>query len=100
MLHCHITVNGKRVNIPSFLVKAGDKISIREKSREIARVKDSVTGAEGRGALFRKIGRLLHDDASAVLVTELFNVFATKKDIDWEVQQGSGFLNFRRVNWR
>ena len=61
---------------------------------------DSVTGAEGRGALFRKIGRLLHDDASAVLVTELFNVFATKKDIDWEVQQGSGFLNFRRVNWR
>ncbi|MBK6531733.1 MAG: 30S ribosomal protein S4 [Deltaproteobacteria bacterium] len=48
VLHCHVTVNGKRVNIPSFLVKAGDKISIREKSREIARVKESVTGAERR----------------------------------------------------
>ena len=31
--HKHILVNGKCVNIPSYLVKAGDKIEIREKSR-------------------------------------------------------------------
>ena len=61
---------------------------------------DSTTGAEARGALFRKIGKALHDDASALLVTELFNVFAKKKDLTWEVQQGSGFLNFRKVAWR
>jgi peptide/nickel transport system substrate-binding protein len=61
---------------------------------------DSTSGAEARGALFKKIGRLLHDDAAALLVTELFNVFAKKKDIVWEVQQGSGFLNFRKVSWQ
>lgn len=32
--HGHIRVNGKKVNIPSFLVKAGDEVSVREKSRE------------------------------------------------------------------
>ena len=61
---------------------------------------DSTTGAEARGALFRKIGKALHDDAAALLVTELFNVFAKKKEINWEIQQGSGFLNFRKVSWQ
>lgn len=61
---------------------------------------DSTTGAEARGKVFQQIGRMLHDDASALLVTELFNVFAKKKDIVWEVQQGSGFLNFRKVSWQ
>lgn len=31
--HAHFTVNGKKVNIPSYLVKVGDVISVREKSR-------------------------------------------------------------------
>ncbi len=61
---------------------------------------DNMTGADARGALFRKIGKALHDDASAILVTELYNVFAKKKEINWEIQQGSGFLNFRKANWR
>ncbi|MGO4395155.1 ABC transporter substrate-binding protein [Variovorax sp. M-6] len=61
---------------------------------------DSTTGAEARGALFRQIGRALHDDAAALLVTELFNVFAKKKDLSWQIQQGSGFLNFRKVAWQ
>ncbi len=51
VLHHHVTVNGKRVNIPSYVVRAGDKIAVREKSREIARVKESVQGSERRGAL-------------------------------------------------
>jgi len=61
---------------------------------------ETTTGPEARGALFRKIGKILHDDAAAVLVTELFNVFAKKDTLDWEVQEGSGFLNFRKVGWR
>ncbi len=61
---------------------------------------DSASGPEARGAIFRKIGKFLHDDAAAVLVTELFNVYAKKKDLTWEVQQGSGFLNFRKVEWK
>ena len=45
--HQHILVNGKRVQIPSYLVKAGDVIEIREKSKSLQRYKDilEVTGA-------------------------------------------------------
>ena len=34
--HGHVTVNGKRVNIPSYLVKEGDVIQVKEKSRAMA----------------------------------------------------------------
>src|SRR6185295_12642211 len=34
--HGHILVNGKRVNIPSYLVQPGDKIEIKEKSKQLA----------------------------------------------------------------
>lgn len=33
--HGHITVNGKKVNIPSYMVKAGDVIEVREKSKQL-----------------------------------------------------------------
>lgn len=36
--HGHITVNGRRVNIPSFLVKEGDVVAVKEKSRDLALV--------------------------------------------------------------
>ena len=35
--HCHFTVNGKKVNIPSYLIKAGDVIEVRESSRRSAK---------------------------------------------------------------
>ncbi|HWI54898.1 MAG TPA: 30S ribosomal protein S4 [Desulfobacteria bacterium] len=38
--HGHFTVNGKKVNIPSFLTKVGEVIEIREKSRDNARIKE------------------------------------------------------------
>ena len=38
--HGHITVNGSRVDIPSYLVKAGEVVSIKEKSRGSVRVKE------------------------------------------------------------
>ena len=34
--HGHVLVNGKKVNIPSYLVKAGDEISVRDKAKEMA----------------------------------------------------------------
>ena len=49
VLHHHVQVNGKRVNIPSYMAKVGDRVTIREKSREIPRIKESVEGAERRG---------------------------------------------------
>ena len=44
--HGHIEVNGKRVNIASYRVKEGDVVSIRERSRQLAIVLESVGLAE------------------------------------------------------
>ena len=41
--HRHITVNGEILNIPSYLVKAGDVIAVREKSRRREVVADALT---------------------------------------------------------
>jgi small subunit ribosomal protein S4 len=46
--HNHITINGKRVNIPSYRVNDNDKVEIREKSRKIAFVAASLAAAQGR----------------------------------------------------
>lgn len=45
--HKHVLVNGKSVNIPSYLVQAGDKIEIREKSKSLQRYKDIIAATEG-----------------------------------------------------
>ena len=44
--HGHILVNGKRVNISSFLVKDGDEIEVREKSKQLGVVLDASQNAE------------------------------------------------------
>ena len=46
--HKFVLVNGKQVNIPSYLVKAGDVIEIREKSKNIQRMKDIMEVTSGR----------------------------------------------------
>ena len=46
--HKHVLVNGKQVNIPSYLVKAGDVIEIREKSKASQRYKDILEVTAGR----------------------------------------------------
>ena len=49
--HNHVHVNGKRVNIPSVAMRAGDKIEIREKSRKLDRIAQAIAGAEKRAAI-------------------------------------------------
>ncbi len=46
--HAHILVNGKKVDIPSYLVKPGDVISVREKSKSSPRIKEIVEQNEKR----------------------------------------------------
>ena len=46
--HKHVLVNGKCVNIPSYLIKAGDVIEIREKSKSLQRYKDIIEVTGGR----------------------------------------------------
>ncbi len=47
--HGHFLVNGKKVNIPSFLLKEGDRVEVREKSRGLERILSSISGVETRG---------------------------------------------------
>jgi small subunit ribosomal protein S4 len=49
--HGHIQVNGKKLDIPSAQVKAGDIIALREKSRKNQQVLDSVGSVGGRGGI-------------------------------------------------
>jgi small subunit ribosomal protein S4 len=44
--HGHVTVNGKRVNIPSYRVKPGDVIAVRERSRNMALVLEALASSE------------------------------------------------------
>lgn len=47
--HRHFTVNGRRVTIPSYLVRAGDVISPKESSNKLTIIQSSVAKAEHRG---------------------------------------------------
>ena len=48
VLHKFILVNGKKINIPSYLVKAGDVIEVKEAARNIQRFKDITEITAGR----------------------------------------------------
>ena len=47
--HGHILVNGKKVNIPSFTVRVGDVVAVKEPSRQITRVLSAMEGSQRRG---------------------------------------------------
>jgi small subunit ribosomal protein S4 len=47
--HGHCAINGRKVNIPSYLVRAGDVITIRESSRAIARIGEALEASQRRG---------------------------------------------------
>ena len=50
VLHAHFTLNGKKVNIPSILVKPGDVISVKESSRDSAKIKGLAEALESKTA--------------------------------------------------
>jgi len=47
--HGHIRVDGRKVDIPSFLVRPDQVVEVREKSRKVARINDSIAAVERRG---------------------------------------------------
>ena len=47
--HGHVLVNGRRVNIPSALVKVGDGITVRERTKKNQQILDSIGTVSGRG---------------------------------------------------
>lgn len=47
--HCHFLVNGKKVSIPSYLLRPGDTVEVRKESRTIPAIADSIAISEQRG---------------------------------------------------
>ncbi len=63
--HCHVLVNGKPVNIPSYLVKEGDTVEIKPKSKEIVAIIASTQSTE------RDVPEYVAAEASGMKVTFL-----------------------------
>jgi len=49
VMHSHFLVNQTKVNIPSYLVKPGDVIQLREKSKKVVRILEALEGVARRG---------------------------------------------------
>ncbi|MBR0147665.1 MAG: 30S ribosomal protein S4 [Lachnospiraceae bacterium] len=78
--HKHVSVNGKCVNIPSYLIKAGDVIEIREKFKGSQRYKDIIEAAGGR-----LVPAWLEADQEALKGT--VNALPTREEIDVPVNE-------------
>ena len=79
--HGHFTVNGKRVDIPSFQVKAGDVIAVREKSRASAKFK----GLLGEDAPVVTLPKWLTRENNALKGTVV--TMPAREDIDFPVEE-------------
>lgn len=51
VMHGHFAVNNRKVDIPSFLVKAGDVVQVREGSGKVSRIGESLEGVDRRGGV-------------------------------------------------
>jgi peptide/nickel transport system substrate-binding protein len=60
----------------------------------------SVTDPAERDKLFKQIGKLMRDDGHAVLISELFSVFAKDRQLEWEPQYGYSFYDLRTLRWK
>ena len=79
--HGHFTVNGQRVDIPSYLVKAGDVIEVREKSRSSVKFK----GLLGEDAPVVNLPKWLDRAKNTLQGTVV--AMPTRDDIDFPVEE-------------
>lgn len=80
MLHGHFNVNGKRVDIPSYLVTPGDIVSIRDKSKSSAKIKEVLEITDSK--LIPGWLELNRDALEAKVVT-----LAKREDIDLPIEE-------------
>ena len=78
--HGHFTINGRKVTIPSFLVKPGMVISLREKSRNLEKIKSS---AEANA--FRQPPKWLEYDAGNMIAKVA--ALPAREDIDLPIEE-------------
>ena len=80
VLHAHFTLNGKKVNIPSILVKAGDVITVKESSRASDKIKGLMEGMQTK--IFPKWLEVDKDKATAKVVA-----LPAREDIDFAIEE-------------
>ena len=80
VLHNHFLINGKKVNIPSFLVKVGDSIEVREGSKKVSAIADSLEAVVRRG--IPQWLELEKDQYKGVV-----NSFPVREDITMPIQE-------------
>ena len=80
VLHAHFTLNGKKVNIPSILVKPGDVISVKESSRDSAKIKALAEALESKTA-----PKWL--DVDKTNLTAKVVSFPAREDIDYDFNE-------------
>lgn len=77
--HKHITVNGEVVNIPSYTLKAGDVIAVREKSKSLEAISNSVAG--------RKINKYSWLEWDAANLTGKFLNYPNRDEIPENIKE-------------
>lgn len=80
VVHGHFTVNGKKVDIPSFLVKEGDTIALKEGSRSLPKIKAILEATEGKN-----IPKWLDLDTNTMQAKVV--ALAERDDIDIEIEE-------------
>jgi len=80
VVHGHYDVNGSRVDIPSYRIKVGDVISLRENSKKSVKFKEIVEATNGR---LVPTWLDMNKDAQTAKVTRL----PAKEDLDYEIEE-------------
>ena len=80
VLHAHFTLNGKKVTIPSLLVKPGDVVAVKESSRSSVKIKELIEGMQS--AITPK---WLDVDKTALSAKVL--TLPAREDIDFEFEE-------------
>lgn len=78
--HGHVTVNGRKVDIPSFSVKVGDVVSLKEKSKKLKVVENNITEGAGIG-----IPAFIDVDPAARKI--IMKMLPSREDVPLEVDE-------------
>ena len=80
--HAHFTLNGKKVDVPSIILKVGDVIALRERSKDAARFKEVAAELEAASATLPKWLTVNVNDLSITV-----NALPQRDDIDFEIEE-------------
>jgi small subunit ribosomal protein S4 len=78
--HNHFLVNGKKVNIPSYLLRPGDKVTVRESSRQTPAINEAMDAMPRRGLPpWLEVDKANHEG--------IFKAFPTREEMNLPVQE-------------